>query len=115
MNCARVLAVVSMLACTAPARASERAAVGHALPLGQMSVRVAAQSDDPKASLKALDDVLAGRNTEANRAFAGLMEEATADMPAENRDKVASIARELAGTARKEIAKAPLESIGPER
>jgi hypothetical protein len=115
MNCARVLAVVSMLACTAPALAAEDEAFGHALTLVQMFVRVAAQSDDPKASLKALDDVLAGRNTEANRAFAGLLEEATADMPGENRDKVASIARELASTARKEIAKPPLESIGPER
>src|SRR5712671_4343780 len=100
MNRARVLAVVSMLACTAPAFAAEDEAFGHALTLVQMFVRVAAQSDDPKASLKALDDVLAGRNTEANRAFAGLMEEATADMPAENRDKVASIVRELAAILR---------------
>jgi hypothetical protein len=115
MNCARILAVVSMLACTAPGFAAEDEAFGHALTLVQMFLRVAAQSDDPKASLKALDDVLAGRNTEANRAFAGLLEEATSDMPTENRDKVASIARELASTARKEIAKPPLESIGPER
>jgi hypothetical protein len=115
MNRARVLAVVSLLAFTAPVFAAEDEAFGHALTLVQMFVRVAAQSDDPKASLKALDDVLAGRNTEANRAFAGLLEEATADMPTENRDKVASIARDLASTARKEIAKPPLESIGPER
>jgi hypothetical protein len=115
MNRARVLTVVSLLACTAPVFAAEDEAFGHALTLVQMFVRVAAQSDDPKASLKALDDVLAGRNTEANRAFAGLLEEATADMPTDNRDKVASIARDLASTARKEIAKPPLESIGPER
>ena len=115
MNRARVLAVVSLLAFIAPVFAAEDEAFGHALTLVQMFVRVAAQSDDPKASLKALDDVLAGRNTEANRAFAGLLEEATADMPGENRDKVASIARDLASTARKEIAKPPLESIGPER
>lgn len=115
MNPARVLALASMLACAAPAFAAEDEAFGHALTLVQMFVRVAAQSDDPKASLKALDDVLAGRNTEANRAFAGLLEEATADMPAENRDKVASIARDLASTARKEVAKSSVGSMSPDR
>jgi hypothetical protein len=115
MNSTRVLAAVSILACAAPAFAAEDEAFGHALTLVQMFVRVAAQSEDPKASLKAIDDVLAGRNTEANRAFAGLLEEATADMSSGHRDQVASIARDLAATARKEIARPPVESISPDR
>jgi hypothetical protein len=115
MNSIRVLAAVSILACAAPAVAAEDEAFGHALTLVQMFVRVAAQSDDPKAHLKAVDDVLAGRNTEANRAFAGLLEEATADMSSAHRDQVASIARDLASTARREVAKAPVVSVAPER
>jgi hypothetical protein len=115
MNFARILALSAVLFSAVPAFAAEDEAFTHALTLVQMFVRAAAQSDDPKASLKAIDDVLAGRNTEANRAFAGLLEEATSDMSSEHRDKVASIARDLATTARKEIAKSPLESIPAER
>jgi hypothetical protein len=115
MNLARALALVAAFACAAPAFAAEDEAFTHALTLVQMFVRLSAQSDDPKTSLKAIDDVLAGRNTEANRAFAGLLEEATSDMSTEHRDRVASIARDLASTARKEIAKAPTDPIPVER
>jgi hypothetical protein len=113
MKLARVLigvvAASSLLAALlspfATAQASEDEAFGHALTLVQMFVRSAMLSDDPKAGLRALDDVLSGRNTEANHAFAGLFEEATSDMPAQHRDKVAAIGRDLAGAARKEIGK----------
>ena len=93
MNFARILARLltfgAVLLSAVPAFAAEDEAFTHALTLVQMFVRAAAQSDDPRTSLKALDDVLAGRNTEANRAFAGLLEEATSDMSSEHRDKVA--------------------------
>jgi hypothetical protein len=115
MNLVRTLALAAALGCAAPAFATEDEAFSHALTLVQMFVRAAAQSDDPKTSLKTIDDVLAGRNTEANRAFAGLFEESTSDMSSDQRDKVASIARDLASTARREIAKAPAESIPAER
>jgi hypothetical protein len=115
MNRARALAFAAVFAFAPPGFADEDEAFTHALTLVQMFVRAAAQSDDPKTSLKAIDDVLAGRNTEANRAFAGLLEEATSDMSSEHRDKVASIARDLASTARKEIARSPAESIGVDR
>jgi hypothetical protein len=115
MNVARTLALAAALSCAAPAFATEDEAFTHALTLVQMFVRAAAQSDDPKTSLKTIDDVLAGRNTEANRAFAGLFEESTSDMSADQRDRVASIARDLASTARREIAKAPADSIPVER
>ena len=108
----------------APARRSRAAAAedeapafGHVLTLVQVFVRIAAQSDDPIAGLKAIDDVLAGRNTEANQAAAGLFKEMTADMPAEHRAKVASIGRRrrsaLART--RSAAKAPRQARGLHR
>src|SRR6185369_5855222 len=101
------LAVPLLLAAALPARAAEEEAFTHALTLVQMFVRAAAQSADPQAGLKALDDVLAGRNTEANRALAGLLEEATSDMSAQHKDQVASIGRDLAAMARKDAARGP--------
>jgi hypothetical protein len=98
-------ALLAMVLSPFAAQASEDEAFGHALTLVQMFVRSAMLSDDPKAGLAALDNVLSGRNTEANQAFAGLFQEATADLPAQHRDKVAAIGRDLAGVARKEIGK----------
>lgn len=83
-------------------------AFGHALTLVQRFVSLAAHAEDPQASLKGIDDVLAGRDPEANEALAGLLKEATADMPVEHRSRVVSIGRDLAALARKNIAKAPL-------
>jgi hypothetical protein len=82
-------------------------AFGHALTLVQLFIRAASRSDDPKASAQALDELLAGRNPEANQAFSGLFEEATTDMSPQNKDRVAAIARDIAAMARKEAAKAP--------
>jgi hypothetical protein len=84
-------------------------AFGHALTLAQILMRTA-QSDDPD---KAIDDMLAGRNTEANLAAAGLLHEATADMPTEYRSQVASIGQGIASMARKQIGKPVTAS--PER
>lgn len=103
-----LLAIAFLVA--VPASAAEDEALGHALTLVQMFVRAASQSTDPNASLKAIDEVLAGRNTEANRAFAGLLEEATAGMPSAQRDQVAAIGMDLAALARKEAARAPVLS-----
>jgi hypothetical protein len=74
-------------------------AFGHALTLAQVLMRIAAQSEDPA---KGFDDVLAGRSTEANRAIAGMLEEATADMPPAYRSRVASIGQDIAALARKQ-------------
>jgi hypothetical protein len=76
-------------------------AFGHVLTLAQILVRTA-QSDDPD---KAFDEVLAGRSSEANSAFSGLLQEATADLPAEHRSRVASIGLDVASLARKQIGK----------
>ncbi len=80
------------------------AAFGHALTLAQVFMRIAAQSEDPA---KGFDDVLAGRSTEANRAIAGMLEEATVDMPPEYRSRVAAIGQDIAALARKQ-ASAPV-------
>ena len=83
-------------------------AFGHALTLAQVLMRTAAHSDDPE---KGFDDVLAGRNAEANQAITGLLEEATADMPAQYRSRVASIGQDVAVLARKQVGKpAPASS-----
>jgi len=85
--------------------------MGHALTIVQMLVRAATQSGgDPIAGQKAMAEVLGGRNAEANRAFAGLFEEMTTGMPAEHKDKMAAIGRDLASMARTEAARPP--SVG---
>ena len=84
-----------------PAAQDDWKAFGYVLTLAQVLVRTA-QSDDPD---KAFDDVLAGRSSEANSAFSGLLQEATADLPAEHRSRVASIGLDVASLARKQIGK----------
>jgi len=79
-------------------------AFGHALTLVETLVGIAARSDDPQANLKGIDDVLAGRDPKANSAIAGLLEDATSDMPPQYRDKVAAIGRDLTAVARRDIA-----------
>jgi hypothetical protein len=90
-------------------------AFGHALTLVQTLVGMAARSDDRQAGLKGIDDVLAGRNSEANRAVAGLLEDATSDMPPQYRDRVAAIGRDLSALARRGIAQTPADSGSMER
>src|SRR5688500_14348487 len=109
--------LASSLLAVAPAGAATSSdddwpALGHALTLVQMFVSIAAHSQDPVSGLKAVDDILAGRNSEANRAMAGLLEEATADMPAQHRSKVATIGRDLVALARKEAGRAPGQPFG---
>jgi ankyrin repeat protein len=109
MKLFRTLLIVSLLIPALPARAAADddegwKAFGHALTLAQVLMGIAARSDNPD---KAFDDVLAGRNTEANRAIAGMLEEATADMPPEYRGRVASMGQDLAALARRNAGKAP--------
>jgi ankyrin repeat protein len=116
----RTLLIASLALCALPAAAAaagdeDASAFGHALTLVQTFVRIAADAESPQASAKAIEDVLAGRNPEANRAAAGLLEEVTADMPAQYRDKVASIGRDLAALARRDAAARPLDPASAQR
>jgi len=107
----RILLVSALLAPVAPAiAADEEGGFGHMLTLMQVFVRLAGQTDDPVAGMKAMDDVLAGRNAQANEAAAGLFKEITADMPVEHRTKIASIAGDVLGLARRDLAKAPAQA-----
>lgn len=107
--CANTTPAASPTATPPPAAQDEWNAFGHALALAQILMRTA-QSDDPD---KAIDDVLAGRSTEANRAVAGLLETATADMPTEYRSRVVSIGQDIASLARKQIGKPVAAAVGP--
>jgi hypothetical protein len=103
MKLVRLLLAAALLVPALPALAADDdAALGHMLSLMQVFVRMAAQSDDPVAGLKAMDDVLAGRNAQANQATAGLLHEITADMPSAQRQQMASIAGDVLGLARRE-------------
>ena len=110
------LAIAALLAAS-PARAAADTeegwqAFGHALTLVQTIVGIAARSDNPAAAQKGMDDVLAGHNSDANRALSGLFDDMTSDMPAEYRGQVASIGRDIASLARRGAAAAPLDSAG---
>ena len=123
MKLIRTLLALGLLAGALPACAATTTtaddegwqAFGHALTLVQTLVGIAARSDDPQASLKGIDDVLAGRNDEANRAVSGLLNDVTSDMPAEYRDKVAAIGRDLTAAARKDLAKGPVDPVSADR
>lgn len=103
MRQVRILLLAALLIPALPAHAATEEegwqALGHALTLIHTIVRIGAAADP----YRGLDDVLAGRNNEANRAFAGLIEEATAEMPPQYRDRVASIGRDLVSIARKQV------------
>lgn len=90
-----------------PARQESWTAFGHALTLAQVFARIAAHSENPD---QAYDDVLAGRSAEANDALSGLLDEAAADMPAQYRDRVAAIGKDLAAAARRQSAASPAAS-----
>ena len=110
-----LVAALSLAALPSLAATDDDPAFGHMLSLVQVFVRLAGQSDDPVAGLKAMDDVLAGRNVDANRAASGLFNEITAGMPAEHRDKVASIAGDVLALARKDLGKPAVNSLSAEQ
>jgi hypothetical protein len=98
----RILFLAALLASTVPARAAatapedvEWSAFGHVLTLVETVVRAGMQPN-PDA---AMAEVLSGHNPRVNGALAGLFAEATAELPSEYRDRVASLGRELAGYA----------------
>jgi hypothetical protein len=98
----RTLLVAALLASTVPARAAatapedvEWSAFDHVLTLVETVVRAGMQPN-PDA---AMAEVLSGHNPRVNGALAGLFAGATAELPAEYHDRVASLGREIAGYA----------------
>jgi hypothetical protein len=104
----RIFLLALVLAGALPAQAQtqneDMPAFGHALTLIHLFVRIAAESETPNQSLKAMDDVLLGRNAAANEAIAGLAKEMLADLPPQHRATIAAIGRDLAAMARKNLA-----------
>jgi len=121
MKIARILVIAATLVAAAPAHATQDEpwpALGHALTLAHMLVRIAAESETPQASLRAIDEVLAGRNAAANEAVAGLLKEALIEVPREHRSTIVAIARDLAAVARNNLGRKstsvePSVSINP--
>src|SRR5262245_5155627 len=115
MRTIRALLVAALLIPALPAQAQEPAdsSLGHVLTLVHMFVRIAAESDSSAASLRAIDEVLAGRNAAANEAVAGLLRDALADVSPENRATIAAIGRDLVGVARKSITGKPQSRLDP--
>ena len=108
----RILLVASLFALTAPANAAttdeeDWTAFGHVLTLVETMVRAGMQPN-PDA---AIADALTGRNPKVNGAIAGLFAGATAEMPPEYRDRVASLGREIAGYAVRSPAQAGSPSV----
>jgi hypothetical protein len=100
MKSIRLLAIALFLPALPAAAADDDPALGHMLALVQSIVRIAAHAESPQDSVRAFDEVLAGRNAEVNRAVMGLFDEMTADMSPQNRERVASIGRDLASLGR---------------
>ena len=119
MKVIRALLIVGFLIPALPAQAAEdpsRDSLGHMLTLVHMFVRIASEADAPQASLRAIDEVLSGRNAAANEAVAGLMKDMLADVSPEDRATIAAIGRDLVGLARKNLLGVrPGETLFPDR
>ena len=115
----RILLVAALLVPALPAQAAEEpppTSLNHALALVHMFVRIAAESNTSQVSLRAIDEVLSGRNAAANEAVAGLMKDVLADVSPENRATIAAIGRDLVTVARKNLlGVGPGQSLFPDR
>lgn len=101
MQLVRAALVIALIAGSVSARAADPkydedwTAFGNVLTLVQQAIRI---GNHPYPD-QAMADLLAGRNYEANQAIASLFAGATAEMPPEYRDKLASMGRDLAAMA----------------
>jgi hypothetical protein len=117
MTMKRIALLLALVAASVSARAAASAeddewtAFGHVLTLIQTVVRIGAQPNPDQA----MADVLSGRNTEVNGALAGLLQGATAEMPPQYRDRVASIGRDFAAYVAKHPATAAVDTLSTER
>ena len=119
MKAIRTLLVAALLIPVLPAQAADEpsdSSLGNILTLVHMFVRIAAESDSSQVSLRAIDEVLAGRNAAANEAVAGLLNEALAEVSPQNRATIAAIGRDLVSVARKNLLGVkPGQTLFPDR
>jgi hypothetical protein len=101
MQVIRAALITALVAGSASARAADPkydedwTAFGNVLTLVQQMIRI---GNHPYPD-QAMNDLISGRNHEANQAIASLFAGATAEMPPEYRDKIASMGRDLATMA----------------
>jgi hypothetical protein len=100
MKTRHALLLAAVLAAPLSARAAddEDKFFRHMLTLVQTFTSIAAQSATPESDFA---DVLAGKNPQANQAASGLMQEITADMPAQTRSQMSAIGADLLSIARR--------------
>src|SRR5258708_7816082 len=101
------LLIASPLAASA---ADDDPAFGHVLTLVGAFTRIAASDQEPQ---RGFDDLLAGRNAEANRAASGLLSSMTGDLPAAQRAQVSGIATDLLAIVRKNARQAQAAPATP--
>ena len=117
MKAIRTLLLLTLAAGSASAGAQSKydeewTAFGHMLTLLQTAMRIGVSPSPDQA----MADLLAGRNYEANQAIASLFAGATAEMPPEYRDKVASMGRDIAAMAlRSNPAPAAVQAFSADR
>ena len=105
----------ALLIVTTPAHAvnddQDWTAFGHVLTLIQSVVRIGVQPFPDQA----MADLLAGRNHEANQAIASLFAGATAELPPEHRDRVASIGRDIVSYVAKNPVTSSVDAVSTDR
>ncbi len=87
------------------------AAFGNMLTMLQTAIRIGASPNPDQA----MADLLAGRNYEVNQAVASLFAGATAEMPQEYRERVASIGRDIAALALKNPVSTTADAMSMQR
>lgn len=110
LRTAAFLLILPLNATAAPAEDEDWKMMGGILSLMQQLVSLAVQSPDPEAAKKGMDEVLAGRNAEANRIAGDLMSEITADVPAPHRGAFVALGRDLLVLARREKERADAQA-----
>ena len=118
MKFTRALLLITAIVGSASAGAADPrydedwSAFGNVLTLVQQMIRI---GNHPYPD-QAMSDLLSGRNHEANQAIASLFAGATAEMPPQYRDQIASMGRDLAALAlRANPAPAAVQAISADR
>lgn len=118
MNAIRILLSSLLLWSAMPAGAAENdewAVFDRMVAVVRPLLRLAIESDDPRAVGKRIDSALAGEDAEVNRLARELAEEMFDGLPRQRRETLAALARDAATLARKERARSADDSIPPER
>ena len=115
MKSMRALLLLPLLVLSMSARAADDAqdweAFGHVLTILHNAVRVGSSPYPDQA----MTELLAGRNHEVNQAVASLFAGATAEMPAQYRDRVAAIGRDFAALALKNPVTSAAQTLSVDR